>query len=59
MIPGVQRPLTQILDPYAKAAVRPCGSILAGVFGSNDIRPVAQRPSLRLHVLTVPVGAPC
>jgi hypothetical protein len=38
LVGGASRPMTHLLNPYARAAARPCGAILAGVFASNDLR---------------------
>lgn len=35
------RPVSRTCASYAAAVMRPRGVILAGVFGSNDIRPVS------------------
>jgi hypothetical protein len=55
VVPGACRPMSQILDPYAKAMARPGGAILAGVFSSNDIRAEHARPRPRFSVIAGPV----
>jgi hypothetical protein len=51
LAPGACRAMSSICDPYAKAVLRPRGVILAGVFGSNDIRPGSGSAAPNLRVV--------
>jgi hypothetical protein len=53
--PGACRSISRILFLYAKATAKPCNSILASVFGSNDIRAGHARPRPRFLVVSGPM----
>jgi hypothetical protein len=50
--PGACRSISHILSLCVKAAAKPCNSILAGVFDSNDIRAERLCPGPRFFVVT-------
>jgi hypothetical protein len=60
LVRGACRPMLHFLNPYAHAAERPCGAILAGVFGSNDVRAEHLCLGRRFSVVTglMPRGEP-
>jgi hypothetical protein len=51
LAPGTCLPMSSICNPYGKAETRPRGIVLAGVFGSNDIRPGSFHAAQRLRIV--------